>query len=239
MRIPVRIPTHNKLLVKEGQRADFGMPFLLAAHPKMTTLPLAQLMGCEPAKIFHIVKKSIGDTIVPGDVLAEHKSFMATKKYLSQISGILKSIDHEHGNLLIELAGSEPSQIMCHFSGEITGIYDGYLEIQTKHAKKGTVREALHVLGAMIFYAESPNHPFSEEEIKDKIICARDIDRIHHTKLEALGAKGLILSEPVASHSSIPQIILEDAALFDELLTKKYPFILTSPEDRVVYFYEV
>jgi len=238
MIVPVKIPSYTEILVKVGQRVDFTTPLLRRSTKKKAIIPIAEMMGFPSEEIFHHIKKTIGEQISKGDLLAEQKNVFSSKKYLSQIDGLLSEIDHTAGTLIIEQSSNGSEEIACFFSGEIEGVYDGYLDLKVHHAHKVDLSHPVSYFGSRIYYAPDSGTSFQEEDIEGKCILIQDLNPMHSTKIEALGGQGLISKKKIALKSSLVQIIPQQEADFDMLLKKRFPFLIAGPEDCTLYFYE-
>lgn len=237
MKVPVKIPQNSEVLIEAGQRVDFSTPLLKRKGKKSIHIPLAEIMKFPPDKIFLRLKKTIGDRVQQGDLLAEEKSMFGSKRYFSQIDGILKEINHVQGSLIIEQDSNDKDVISCFFSGEIDAIYDGYLDLKVHHAHKVETAEPIEYIGSEIYYSPSGDTVFVEEDINGKCIVTTELKPMDHSKIEALGARGLIVMEKIPS-ISLTQIILPKTSDFETIQTKKFPFVIVGPEENTLYFYE-
>ena len=237
MKVPVKIPQSSEMLIEAGQRVDFTTPLLKRKGKTIVEIPLAEIMRFEPEKIFLKLKKTIGDRITQGDLLAEDKSMFGSKRYLSQIDGILKEINHVNGSLLIEQNGGESDTMHCFFTGEVEAIYDGYLDLKVKNAHKVETSEPIDYIGAEVFYNSEGNGGIVEDDINGKCIVTKELNSMDHSKIEALGARGIISVRKFPS-ISLTQIILDNPEDFETILSKRYPFIIVGPEENTLYFYE-
>lgn len=238
MIVPVKIPPHVDILIEKGQRVNFSTPLLKRRGEKTVKVPLSQLMKFQPDKIFLRLKKAIGEPIKKGDLVAEQKNLLSTKRYFSEIDGILREIDHIAGSLTIEQENADQATHMCYFTGEIAAIYDDYLELSVEKSYKAQTTQDIPYLGAEIFYATPDTHALSEENINGKCIFATDIPAVDHTKIEALGGTGLIIKKPMTTHTAVRQIVLAREEDFDHVQEHQYAFCIVGPEPQTLYFYE-
>ncbi|MBP9691440.1 hypothetical protein KBD81_05165 [Candidatus Woesebacteria bacterium] len=238
MKVPVKIPHSADILIEKGQKVDFTTPLLKRKGNTRIQIPLADLMGFAPDKIFLKVKKTIGDMIRKGDLLAENKSFMSAKRYKSQVEGILKEINHVQGVLIIEQESDENTEISCYFQGEVAEINDGYIELKVQNAHKAQTQDPVEFMGAEMYYASPDGIPFSEDDINGKGVFALSFNSMDHTKVEALGAQALILEKKLEAGTSITQIVLQTREDVEIVHKNKYPFFIVGPEPNTLYFYE-
>src|SRR5690606_3961211 len=106
----------------------------------------------QPDKIFHYLKKVVGDSIKKGDLIAENKSFLSTKQYVSSVEGVIKEIDHITGIIFIELDNGEEEFKYCFFTGEVEAIHDDHIELKVKKAHKVDIQPSDHYIGAPVYY---------------------------------------------------------------------------------------
>ncbi len=238
MKVPVKIPQSADILIKKGQKVDFTTPLLRRKDNKRVQIPLAEVMRFAPDKIFLKVKKTIGDKIQKGDLLAEEKSFMSAKRYVSQVEGVLKEINHVLGILIIEQESDDSSEILCYFQGEVEAINDGYIELKVQDAHKAQSQDPIEFMGAEMYYTSIEGIPFSEDDIKGKGVFALSFNPMDHSKVEALGAQALILEKKLETGGSIAQIVLLTPQDVEIIHKKKYPFFIVGPEPNTLYFYE-
>ncbi len=238
MKVPVKIPQSSEMLIEAGQRVDFTTPLLKRRGKKTIQIPIAEIMRFSPDKIFLKLKKTIGDRITQGDLLAEDKSMFGSKRYLSQIDGILKEINHVEGSLIVEQNSEDSDMLHCFFTGEVEAIYDGYLDLKVKNAHKAETAEPIDYIGAELFYnSNDGSSMIVEDDINGKCIVTEDLNPMDHSKIEALGALGIISVRKIPS-MALTQIILHKPEDFETILSKRYPFVIVGPEENTLYFYE-
>ena len=238
MKIQVKIPDKAKILVNNGDKVNFKTPLYSKSKKRKIRVPLSSSMGFKPDKIFRVIKKVIGDELKKGDILAEHKDFFSTKRYLSEVNGIIREIDHINGFVVIEENSDGSSICNCHFTGTIDGVYDGYLELDVEDARKVKVNSVVSDLGGIIFYHLTSDGKLTEDEVNGACIFVNDMDPIETTKLETLGAKAIILNKEIVPLSKITKIIIESEEDFKNLESKKYPYLIVSHEPNTVIFYK-
>lgn len=238
MKIQVKIPEKAKILVKVGDKVDFKTPLYTKNDKKKISVPIAEKMGLRPENIFMVLKKVIGDKLQKGDIIAENKSFFSTTRYLSELNGVISSIDSKNGIIVIEEDSDQDSVCNCHFTGTIDGVYDGYLELIISDAHKIKTSQSTPEFGGMVHYHISSNTNLTDDEVEGSCIFLRDMDEIETAKLETLGAKAIILNKKIESMSELAKIIIEKEDDFKHLETKRFPYLLVSHEPNTVIFYK-
>ena len=200
MILEISIDPEKKLAVKVGEKVDFTTPLYKNKEKSEERIEVAELLSIHPKKIFHHLKKNVGDTIVLGDLLAEKKSFFSDKKVTSHIEGILTEIDHIEGVVLIETE-KEAAQENCWFAGHVTEISKKHVQIKIgKHIEL----EAKYVerdLGGVIWL-------LSEQSFSDSGSPVGIVERANEyavAKLEALGGRGIITTYKYEGQTSLPK----------------------------------
>lgn len=237
MNIKIKVPSNAKLLIKTGQNVDFSTPFIQKNESKFLHIPLANNMGFKAKDIFRYIKKAIGEKISKGDLLAENKSFLSTKRYLSDTEGVIEGIDHEEGALIIKLVPKDASDILCYFKGEVDGIYDGYFELKVDKAHATQIVDSLPTIGAPVFYLSSSLNDLTEDDISSAIIFTSTMEPIQSTRMKTLGAAGVILKSIHPDVTDLIQIVLTKDNDYSHVQKEKFPYMIVGHEPQTVYFY--
>lgn len=237
MLISIQIPKSEKFHLKKGDKVDFNTPFVSLKNSKKTRVALAQLLGFSPQSIYKFLKKNLGDKVEIGDVLAEEKNFVKSKKFLSQVDGTVTQIDDVEGSIVIENISDDEYFLNCYFQGEVHDVFDTYLDLKVAHSHKVKVKEALKATGAPLYYDFKEKNNIVEDDVLGKFVVADEISPIDQSKLKTLGAKGVV-SHKKFDNLSLLQTILETPQELEHVLSKKYKFIISSPEQNTVIFYE-
>ena len=238
MKIPVKIPENSELLIKSGQTVDLETPFHRSKGKKMTRIPLAEILGFKPEKIFMVLKKVVGDTVKKGDLLAEYQAMFSTKQYLSAVAGIIKEIDHNLGTVTLELDSEDSKVTMCFFNGLVDAIMGDHIEVKVKRSQKFDTRETKHYIGGPVYYINEINQPLTEENISKKCIFGVSINTMDQSKLETLGARAFITHINNSQNLNIKQIILQNSDDFEHIQKEQYPFCIMGVDKKSIYFYE-
>ena len=140
MPITFSIPVKERLLIKQGQDVDFTTPLLKKGEQEQKTIPLSELLKISPQKIFLYLKKFVGEEVSRGDLIAEKKGLLDKKQYFSEYDGVLKEIDHEHGNLLITTHVETKRVKNAYFKGRIDEIKKNDVTLAVKEVKKFSLK---------------------------------------------------------------------------------------------------
>lgn len=144
------------------------------------------------------LKKSIGDSIKEGEVIAVKKGKLGlgSKKFLSRFSGIITKVNEETQEIYIRSGIDEVTETM--FS-PVVGTVDfcNNEKIVIKTDKEAVI--AKDALGKKadgeIYYIESLDFNKLTSEISDKIILVKILDKTSLFKILGLDAKGIITEE--------------------------------------------
>ncbi|MDO8741813.1 MAG: hypothetical protein Q7J11_01565, partial [Candidatus Roizmanbacteria bacterium] len=99
MLISVPISTADHCLLKEGQQVDFDTPFLEKKVEEEINISIAKNLGVSPQKIFHYLKKFVGESIEKNETIAINKGIFTSKKIVSKYAGQIKEINHSDGSI--------------------------------------------------------------------------------------------------------------------------------------------
>ncbi|MCA9371904.1 hypothetical protein KC726_03320 [Candidatus Woesebacteria bacterium] len=237
MKIPVKLIDFDTILVESGQKVDQKTPFYKAKGTKTVTIPLAELLHFEPTKIFHALKKLVGDTVKKGDLLAEHKKTLSTRQYFSEFDGTILEIDHVGGGIKLEIVDDNENIVYCFFNGEIDTVHDDHVELKVQRAERFSAKQLNNQTGGAVFYLEDPT-TLDEEYIADRLIVLKnEIDPMTQAKIEALGAKGYITGAPYDFKTTIQTIVIPEEKDMSRIQETKHSHMLVNPDEDVVYFY--
>ena len=200
MILEIPIDPEKKLAIKVGEKVDFDTPLYINKEKSEERIEVAELLSIHPKKIFHHLKKNVGDSIMIGDLLAEKKSLFSDKRVTSHIEGVITEVDHIEGVILIETQKDTQSE-HCWFAGQVVEV--SKKQVQVKIGKH-TELEAKYVekdFGGMIWLLDeesqnSPTYPVGIAERTTEYEVA---------KLEALGGRGLITSYKYEGVTSLPK----------------------------------
>ena len=236
MTIKIKLPPHKELLLTLDQTVDYDTPFYRKSVAKLTTLPVAEVLGIAAEKIFLHLKKFVGEKVKKGDIIAEQKSFLSTKQYLSEVEGTLVEINHEKGTVVIETTAESTDIVNCFFNGVIAGISSEEISVKVGKFLEIKADNTANFLGGPVFYY-TPKTTIVEEMIERKLIVAEKIPTYDIIKMEALGAKGFITLEGIKTATSLPKIKIKEQIDFKRVIDHKFPYCLIGDNPSTVFFY--
>lgn len=238
MILTIPLPERGKPLVKVGQRVDFNTPLFEEQIHKEVKVYISQKIGVSPKKIFHHLKKLVGDTIQAGDLLAEHKSFMSGRHYKSEYTGILKEINHVDGSILIEVSGEDRTMRKAFFSGEVAKVEEGSLQIKVTSANEYEIKNAKDTYGGKTLYVKKESDSLDEESVAGCVVIANSLSGYHQTKMEALGAAGFATLHVLSEITGTPAVLFKQIKDFEEAVKRQLPYCFIDVKTSRIVFYQ-
>lgn len=237
MKVSVKIPDSGKLLIETGQSVDFSTPLFKSKKTNLIAIPLANILDFSPENISDHLKKTVGESVVVDELLAENKKFLSSKKYFSQIDGLIKDVNHETGEVVIEKQYEKEFETKCFFKGEVVSINDGFIEIKVQKGEEIEIEKSLDYMGGEVFYHET-GLQIREDDVYEKFIFTNSLDKIDYPKAEVLGAKGVIRNNSTGQSNQLIEIIINPEKKFKVLKENNYPYFIVSPKGNTLFFYK-
>lgn len=238
MILTIPLPERGKPLIKVGQRVDFNTPLFEEKIHREVKVYISQKIGVSPKKIFHHLKKLVGDTVQAGDLLAENKSFMAGHRYTSEHTGILKEINHIDGSILIEVSGDDRAVRKAFFSGEVAKVEDGSLHIKVVSANEYEIKNAKDTYGGKALYIIKEGSSLDEEGVGGNVVIASSISEYHQTKMEALGAAGFATLHVLNEITDTPAVLFKQIKDFEDAVKHHLPYCFIDAKTSKIVFYQ-
>jgi len=234
MILEIPVDPEKKLAIKVGEKVDFNTPLYINREKSEERIEVAELLAIHPKKIFHHLKKNIGDSVIMGELLAERKSFFSNKKVTSHIAGTITEIDHIDGVILIETQKETHSE-HCWFMGHVVEV--SKKQVQIKIGKHMTF-EAKYVekdFGGMIWLLSeqsfaSPEYPVGITERATEYEVA---------KLEALGGRGLITTYRYEGPTSLPKAEFKLKDSHEEEVLKQFSCCFSEARHSTIILYSL
>lgn len=238
MVVKLHIPENAQLLVTKGQKVKVHEPFYSLASDEDMIIPFAKQLGIKPKDIFKYAKVVVGDMLKEGDQLGERKKVIGTKKVQTENAGTVKHIDFNTGDITIAIPSAKGSEVATFFTGEIVDISDEEHSVSVEIGKADTYEATgMTDLGGTLGYiSDKEFFTCGEEDVKDRIILLDTVQSHIETKIEALGAEGVIFTEGEAP-SSMPSIKLAQSSDFEKLKAEEDKAVLFSQKDNLIYIY--
>lgn len=232
MVLDIPIDSEKKLAIQIGDKVDFNTPLYKTKEKSEERIEVASLLLIHPKKIFLYLKKSVGDTLKAGDVLAEKKSFFSDKKVHSHIEGIITEIDHIEGVVLIETEKEAESET-CWFAGHVEDVSKKEVKIKIgKHIEFEAKYVERDFGGALWLLSDqtqtAPENPVGVSERATEYEVA---------KLEALGGRGLITTFKYEGETNLPKAEFKLKDSYAELSSKKYSYCFARTLHSTIILY--
>lgn len=238
MNITFSLPFNGELLIKAGQKVDFKDPIAKKQAAEEITIPLASILKVSPNAIFKSLKKFVGEAFSKGDLIAEHKGMLGSKKYHSEFDGIIKEINHTEGTIVVETTSDKKDTEYAFFKGEVEDIADGKVTLKVDKYVQFELKEANNDFGGeTLIITEKVLPTISSDDVNEKVIFAEKLQPYDQVKLETLGIKGLITLHPHAQEPSVPKAILKEIQDWEKIQKQHFPYCIISKNNNTIYFY--
>src|SRR3989339_1649890 len=136
MLITIALTDSDRCLLKEDQEIDFDKPFLQKKVEEEINISIAKNLDVPPQKIFHYLKKFVGESVEKNDTLAINKGIFTTKKIISKYSGLIKEINHSDGSITILSKTETENTVNSYFKGKINKIKKNELSIEVNKGEE-------------------------------------------------------------------------------------------------------
>ncbi|MEK7633408.1 MAG: hypothetical protein AAB437_01025, partial [Patescibacteria group bacterium] len=171
MLISIPIYTADRCLLKEGQSVDFKTPFLEKKVEEEVNISIAKSLGVPPQKIFHYLKKFVGESVEKGEIIAVNKSMFSTKKIISKYSGQIKEINHSDGSITISSKTKIDNVVNAFFKGNVNKIKKNEILIETNKGEQFPAKNVSHDFGGKTFYSINNSDFTSENLLNSVVVC--------------------------------------------------------------------
>lgn len=200
--LPVNIPIGFTLLVKSGDVLVAGQ--VIAKRNAMSRdkrIPLADLLEVTPKKAARYLRKTPGDALRLGEIIAGKSSFITTTEVVSGISGVMTGFDSESGDMLVEKSGeaeeSGEAEIVSPFDGSVTDCQENRIMLTTRDGGlmglRGTGGSAQ---GELILVDSAPENPVEGAHITvamiGNIILGSLFTKEALAKASGMGVSGVV-----------------------------------------------
>lgn len=119
-----RLPLKGEVVVTEGQFVEPGTVIARTELPGiLQSVKVAEKLGVEPKEVKSLLKVSIGDRVVVGQLLAESKGLFGLFKgqVLSEFTGTVEDVSEVTGNLLVR-EPPIPIEITAYLRGRVAKV---------------------------------------------------------------------------------------------------------------------
>lgn len=234
MIVILKIPQDAKLLVKEGQTANFSTPLWERVIEEKIEINISQKLAIKPKKIFDFLKKFIGDRIKKDEIIAEKKGLLFNKKILSPVDGEIREINHDLGTVIITSLTNK-KVVNSFFRGEIIDIQNSNLKIKINDGRSFKIKKCQTNFGGEVYYYSSQNH-LTADDVEGKIIVFNELEPFAQVKIEALGGTAFFGPIPLQT-SHIPFFQLNNQKEIDLIYRlKKSTCLMLKDESKIIFY---
>lgn len=233
MVVPVSIDSSKKLNIHVGDVVDFSTPLYKTHKNEEQRIELSELLAISPKHIFSYIKKTVGDSVSSGEILAEKKSLFTSKKIVAEMDGIIKEIDHIEGIILIETKKQEGSE-NCWFAGEIASITKRHIELKMGRHYSCAAKSITKDFGGETYFFQ-PDEAIPQRPVG----ISERLNAYNVAKLSALNGAGFITVFEYSEHTDMPKAVFKLKSDYEVLMEKKFSYCLTQVERSTIIFYSL
>lgn len=233
--IPLSVSDH--CLLKEGQTVDFDTPFLQKKTEEEVSISIAKNLNVSPQKIFHYLKKFVGETVEKNETIAINKGIFTTKKIISNHSGLIKEINHTDGTIIILSKSETENTVNSYFKGKVNKIKKNELAIEVGKCEEYPGKNINQNFGGKSFYLDdSPN--LNSENLFNSIVVCDNISSYYKVKAEALGCQGFLSLSKMTEDTETSFAQLKNINDYKKIVKTKFPYCTILSNSSSIYFYQ-
>ncbi len=238
----VQLDTGWDILITPGSKVTFTTSLAQQISPATypQTIPLAQILGFSPKHIFKHIKKSVGEMIRKGDVVAENKTLFSSKKFTADADGIITHIDHAVGEIVFEQVLTEVSSsaMMALFEGTVGDIKKGTITVRVAKVLEVKVNESVSSRfgGRCLITKATQAMVLGLPDVGGNIVVAPDFTDYSISKFEALQAQAFV--SPIAIHTHIPSYTLKKPNEYADIVDFAPTAVYANPSESILIFYK-
>lgn len=237
MILTIQIPDNSHIIIKSGDMVNFDTPLFEIPSKSDHLISFAQKLGVDPSKIFHYLKKFVGEDVKKGDVLAIKKGILSEKKVKSDYDGKIKEIDHSEGNIIISTKDNKDT-VNSYVMGEVIEIKAKKISIQVKEGKEYDLKKTSSDFGGKTFYLRNPVGNFSSNDIGGKILTTESLSSYNQSKMEALGIAGYITLLKLPEETNIPCCQLKTIEELKDIMKHIFTYCFIDSKSSKIIFYK-
>lgn len=209
------------VLVKVGDR--FSPKTTIVKYDKnhgVETIHLAKFLNVAEGKIAKYIKKTGGEEVAAGEVLAEKKGIFSKSLVRSPLTGKVVAIDYTKGIIsLLKYDKEKKEDLVSVVSGKVVAVSKSGVEIEIDSplfkAEKGEGKE---VVGDLSYLAKDMVSILDvHDEVKDRVILCQSAHAATLVKFQVLGVKGVVMLK-IKGRVDLPWLEV-DEKIFEKLIT--------------------
>ncbi|GEM_PF-1271783 len=205
------------------------------------TIPVAQILKFNPAKIFKHLKKTIGDTVYKGDVLAIKDGVLTAKKYIAEADGVLTGVNHHSGEIVIEQTQNEAKDLALHslIAGTVEAIEPTHLIIKVQKTLEIETQNAPHKSfgGEVVLTDAKGAMQLSLSDVQGKVVIATELSDYTMSKLQTLGAAYFVVIDDTPETSSEEQLSLKNVNDMQTIIDFSPKAVYANATGNTIIFY--
>ena len=237
MFISIPISIFDRCLLKEDQLVDFNTPFLEKKVEEEVNISIAKNLDIPPQKIFHYLKKFVGESIEKDEIIAINKGIFSTKKITSKYSGLIKEINHFDGSITISSKTKIDNMVNAFFKGKVNKIKKNEVSIEVNKGEQFPAKNVSHDFGGKTFYSDN-NSDYLSENLFNSIVVCDSITSYFKTKAEALGCQGFLSLAKLTDESEIPCAQFKNINDYKKIIKLQFPYCTMVNTSSIIYFYQ-
>jgi len=236
MIITVPFSKYDNCLLKEGQVVDFEDPFLQKKVEEEVSISISKKLNVAPQKIFHYVKKFVGENIEKNELIATSKGFFSTKEIISKYSGLIKEINHSDGTIKVLSRTEAENTLLSFFKGKVNKVKEDDLSVDIGKGEQVPGKNIEINFGGKIFLYEN-NSEFNSENVMGSIVVCEDVSPYYKAKAEALGCHGFLSLTKIEPDSDAPIAQFKNINDFKKITKSKFTYCTLLTSSSSIYFY--
>lgn len=241
--ISILLPPDSTIVTHVGDVVTFDTEVARSSQkPTVSqTIQIAESLKFKPGKIFKHLKKNIGDKVYKGDVVATKDAVFATKKYIADADGVLISVNHHSGEIVIEHTSDEEkkSSLLAMLEGTVSAIEKDKIVFKTSKTLSIELAEApKDRIGGKVVITDNTNAmQLTMPQISGNIIVSSDVSDYVLSKFEALGASFIIVTKQF-SNISPHTLVLEDEKSIESIIDFAPHAVYANAAEKRITFYK-
>ncbi len=209
------------------------------ASSDTVSVNIAAHLGIAPSEIFLSVKKVVGDKVDQGEVLAQKKTMLSVKKFISPQEGWVREINHEDGSMMIEVAASNAQAMECFFAGVVERFTSSQICIKVSTSKEFPLLSCDASFGGKVsFFSQQEVHELTEQEVARHVVFTPHVTPYEQSKIEALGAAGFVTESALATDEVPPKAVLKLKTDMAKIKSTRLPYCIIDKKSGTLFLYK-
>lgn len=200
--LPIFVPEDFEILVKKNSAVKTGD--VLARRKNLPTEAVIEVsvkLKVSPKKAAKILKKSPGDFVERGEIIAQKDGIFTDTHLISEVSGTVAAFERDSGELIVrlveEVKDSSESELYSPLDGKITMCDNGKITLATdKNVLLGEAGSGSGAQGMLEILEKKASDEVSADELGGfavgKVVFAPSFTKDAYAKAAAIDVSGLI-----------------------------------------------